>query len=118
MTDHGQAAIRALQDEVYVQLNCQYGDFNTPSNEEVKAILAAAEPHLRRKWAAELWEKVNPPDAEHDREVAAKALIDAAQDIYLPSGGPSTYVDIDYAELLASLYLKGRAEQIKKGAGE
>ena len=56
--------------------------------------------------------------AEHDREVAAKALIDAAQDIYLPSGGPSTYVDIDYAELLASLYLKGRAEQIKKGAGE
>ena len=56
--------------------------------------------------------------AEHDREVAAKALIDAAQDIYLPSGGPSTHVDIDYAELLASLYLKGRAEQIKKGAGE
>ena len=56
--------------------------------------------------------------AEHDREVAAKALIDAAQDIYLPSGGPSTHVDIDYAELLASLYLKGRAEQIEKGAGE
>ena len=56
--------------------------------------------------------------AEHDREVAAKTLIDAAQDIYIPSDGPSTYVDIDYAELLASLYLKGRAEQIKKGAGE
>lgn len=54
--------------------------------------------------------------AEHDPKVAAKALIDAAQDIYLPSDGPSTYVDIDYAELLASLYLKGRAEQIKKGA--
>ena len=56
--------------------------------------------------------------AEHDREVAAKTLIDAAQDIYLPSDGPSTYVDIYYAELLASLYLKARAEQIKKGAGE
>ena len=56
--------------------------------------------------------------AEHDREVAAKTLIDAAQDIYIPSDGPSTYVDIDYAELLASLYLKGRAEQIEKGAGE
>ena len=56
--------------------------------------------------------------AEHDREVAAKTLIDAAKDIYLPSDGPSTYVDIDYAELLASLYLKGRAEQIEKGAGE
>ena len=56
--------------------------------------------------------------AEHDREVAAKTLIDAAQDIYIPSDGPSTYVDIDYAELLASLYLKDRAEQIEKGAGE
>ena len=56
--------------------------------------------------------------AEHDREVAAKTLIDAAQDIYLPSGGPSMYVDIDYAELLASLYLKARAEQIEKGTGE
>ena len=56
--------------------------------------------------------------AEHDREVAAKTLIDAAQDIYLPSDGPSTYVDIDYAELLASLYLKARAEQIEKGLGE
>ena len=56
--------------------------------------------------------------AEHDREVAAKALIDAAQDIYLPAGGPSTYVDIDYAELLASLYLKARAEQIEKGTVE
>ena len=56
--------------------------------------------------------------AEHDREVAAKTLIDAAQDIYIPSGGPSTHVDIDYAELLASLYLKARAEQIEKGTGE
>ena len=56
--------------------------------------------------------------AEHDREVAAKTLIDAAKDIYLPSDGPSTYVDIDYAELLASLYLKDRAEQIEKGTGE
>ena len=56
--------------------------------------------------------------AEHDRKVAAKTLIDAAQDIYIPSDGPSTYVDIDYAELLASLYLKGRAEQIEKGASD
>ena len=54
MPDHQQAALTAMQDEIYRQLNCQYGDFNTPSNEEVKAILAAAEPHLRRKWAEEL----------------------------------------------------------------
>ena len=54
MTDYQQAALTAMQDEIYRQLNCQYGDFNTPSNEEVKAILAAAEPHLRKKWAEEL----------------------------------------------------------------
>ena len=53
MTDYQQAALTAMQDEIYRQLNCQYGDFNTPSNEEVKAILAAAEPHLRKKWAEE-----------------------------------------------------------------
>ena len=56
--------------------------------------------------------------AEHDRKVAAKTLIDAAQDIYLPSEGPAMYVDIAYAERLASLYLKERAEQIEKGTGE
>ena len=54
MTNHQQAAIRALQDEVYVQLNCQYGDFNIPSEEEAELILAAAESHLRKKWAEEL----------------------------------------------------------------
>ena len=53
MTDHHQAALTAMQDEIYRQLNSQYGDFNTPSNEEVEAILAAAEPHLRRKWATD-----------------------------------------------------------------
>ena len=54
MTDHQKAAIEALKDEVYAQLNGHYGDFSTPSNEEVEATLAAAEPHLRRKWAEEL----------------------------------------------------------------
>ena len=51
MTDHHQAALTAMQDEIYRQLNSQYGDFNTPSIDEVEAILAAAEPHLRKKWA-------------------------------------------------------------------
>ncbi len=54
MIDHGQAAIRALQDEVYNQLSGHYGDFNIPSEEEAESILAAAEPHLRRKWATEV----------------------------------------------------------------
>ena len=128
MPDHQQAAIeagaRAYDPEAWTAY-----DRESPSTEgrelmveysksKAESILAAAEPHLRRKWAAEVREKVNPPDAEHDREVAAKTLIDVAQDIYLPAGGPSTYVDIDYAELLASLYLKARAEQIEKGTGE
>ena len=68
MTDHQQAALTAMQDEIYRQLNCQYGDFNTPSDEEVKAILAAAEPHLRAKWAEEIREKVNPPDVDYSHE--------------------------------------------------
>ena len=54
MPDHQQAAIEALTDEVYAQFNFQYGDFNTPSEEEAESILAAAEPHLRKKWAEEL----------------------------------------------------------------
>ena len=30
--------------------------------------IAAAEPHLRRKWAAEVREKVNPPDVDYSHE--------------------------------------------------
>ena len=68
MTDHQQAALTAMQDEIYRQLSGQYGDFNIPSNEEVEVILTAAEPHLRRKWAAEVREKVNPPDVDYSHE--------------------------------------------------
>ena len=68
MTDHQQAAIEALTDEVYTQFNFQYGDFNTPSEEEAESILAAAEPHLRKKWAEEVREKVNPPDVDYSHE--------------------------------------------------
>ena len=59
MTDHQQAAIEALTDEVYAQFNFEYGDFNTPSVEEAESILAAAEPHLRRKWADEARKLLN-----------------------------------------------------------
>ena len=58
MTDHQQAAIEALKDEVYAQLNGKYGDFNTLSEEEAESILDAAEPHLRKKWAEELVERI------------------------------------------------------------
>ena len=59
MTDHQKAAIEALTDEVYAQFNFQYGDFNTPSEEEAESILSAAEPHLRRKWADEARKLLN-----------------------------------------------------------
>ena len=59
MTDHQQAAIEALTDEVYAQFNFQYGDFNTPSEEEAESILTAAEPHLRKKWADEARKLLN-----------------------------------------------------------
>ena len=68
MPDHQQAAIKALQEEVYVQLSGHYGDFNIPSEEEAESILAAAEPHLRKKWAEEIREKVNPPDVDYSHE--------------------------------------------------
>ena len=68
MTDHQQAALTAMQDEIYRQLNCQYGDFNIPSNEEVKAILAAAEPHLRKKVRAEVAAEIR---ASLPRDLAA-----------------------------------------------
>ena len=35
--------------------------------------------------------------AEHDREVAAKTLIDAAQDIYLPADGTTIHADVNGA---------------------
>ena len=59
MPDHQQAAIEALTDEVYAQFNFQYGDFNTPSEEEAESILSAAEPHLRKKWADEARKLLN-----------------------------------------------------------
>ncbi len=59
MTDHHQAALTAMQDQIYWQLNCQYGDFNIPSNEEVEAILAAVEPYMRKKWATEVIEELD-----------------------------------------------------------
>ena len=35
---------------------------------EAEIALAAAEPHLRKKLAAEVREKVNPPDVDHSHE--------------------------------------------------
>ena len=50
--------------------------------------------------------------AEHDREVAAKALRDAAQDSQM---GPVSY---GWSASGIASWLKGRAKQIEKGTGE
>ena len=38
------------------------------TRDRVRDILTAAEPHLRKKWAAEVREKVNPPDVDYSHE--------------------------------------------------
>ena len=68
MTDYQQAAIEALKGEVYAQLNGNYGDFNTLSEEEAESILDAAEPHLRKKVRAEVAAEIR---ASLPRDLAA-----------------------------------------------
>ena len=73
MPDHQQAAVLALFEKIMGE------DPTTPApvrfallSDEDKRVfreaLAAAEPHLRRKWAAEMREKVNPPDVDYSHE--------------------------------------------------
>ena len=73
MPDHQQAAVLALFEKIMGE------DPTTPApvrfallSDEDKSVfreaLAAAEPHLRRKWAAEVREKVNPPDVDYSHE--------------------------------------------------
>ena len=84
MTDHQQAAIEAAKAELDSQeaMHCtrvweawRYGtmaeeDFVNVSEDDecVQALVSAAEPHLRRKWAEEIREKVNPPDVDYSHE--------------------------------------------------
>ena len=73
MPDHQQAAVLALFEKIMGE------DPTTPApvrfallSDEDKSVfreaLAAAEPYLRRKWAAEVREKVNPPDVDYSHE--------------------------------------------------
>ena len=73
MPDHQQAAVLELFEKIMGE------DPTTPApvrfallSDEDKRVfreaLAAAEPHLRRKWAAEVREKVNPPDVDYSHE--------------------------------------------------
>ena len=69
MTDHQQAAIEAGGEA----LRKHWRDMSTNCSGDRQKMLAehaiaAAEPHLRRKWAEEVLEKVNPPDVDYSHE--------------------------------------------------
>ena len=65
MTDHQQAAIEAAMKKLLPRF---LGQSRTRCEDSVIQALAAAEPHLRRKWAEEIREKVNPPDVDYSHE--------------------------------------------------
>ena len=65
MTDHQQAAIEAAMKKLLPRF---LGQSRTRCEDSVIQALAAAEPHLRKKWAEEVREKVNPPDVDYSHE--------------------------------------------------
>lgn len=61
MTDHGQAAIEAGADALWSGFSRTYGMGTTTSEDyerEAEITIAAAEPHLRKKWAEELVRRI------------------------------------------------------------
>ena len=76
MTDHQQAAIEAGAyrllwkfEDLPHGTRGQVAPYVTETHREwAEDIIAAAEPHLRRKWAEEVREKVNPPDVDYSHE--------------------------------------------------
>ena len=63
MTDHQQAAIEAAEDALRADIwDGDPEDIPPTMVCEAELALAAAEPHLRKKWAEEIREGVNPPD--------------------------------------------------------
>ena len=69
MTDHQQAAIEAVDDALRAdQWDGDPEDLPGSMASEAEIAVEAAEPHLRKKWAEEIREGVNPPDTGKDHE--------------------------------------------------
>ena len=69
MTDHQQAAIEAAEDALRADIwDGDPEDIPPTMESEAELAVAAAEPHLRRKWAEEVREGVNPPDTGKEHE--------------------------------------------------
>ena len=63
MTDHQQAAVEAVDDALRAdQWDGDPEDLPGSMTSEAEIAVEAAEPHLRKKWAEEIREGVNPPD--------------------------------------------------------
>ena len=69
MTDHQQAAVEAVDDALRAdQWDGDPEDLPGSMTSEAEIAVEAAEPHLRKKWAEEIREKVNPPDVDYSHE--------------------------------------------------
>ena len=69
MTDYQQVAIEAAAKAMADDWNPDRDTILTAMfRDHADSAIAAAEPHLRRKWAAEVREKVNPPDVDYSHE--------------------------------------------------
>ena len=71
MTDHQQAAIEAAANSLrQIEQNLYHNPYNPQRyyGGLAQDTIAAAEPHLRVKWAEEIREKVNPPDVDYSHE--------------------------------------------------
>ena len=69
MPDHQQAAIEAAEDALRADIwDGDPEDIPPTMGREAELAVAAAEPHLRRKWAEEIREGVNPPDTGKEHE--------------------------------------------------
>ena len=69
MTDHQQAAIEAADDALRAdQWDGDPEDLPGSMTSEAEIAVEAAEPHLRKKWAEEVRENVNPPSMDDSHE--------------------------------------------------
>lgn len=91
-----------------------------PTTEEVEAAFACAKlpAEYREEDAAKVTAARKEFDAwmtAHDAEVAARALEEAAKELYISSEGPAYYLDVALAETKAADFLRNLAAQ-KRGA--
>ena len=85
----------------------------TPTVDELVACWARARNRNGGdSWSAE--QGARAAIAEVERAAAEKALLEAAESLFMPMNGPAHYLEAGYAEELAQEYLRGRAESYRR----